>query len=131
MALGREGRPADDHHGGESIAAALGQFLDFCAATLEPLMRDEERRVYPLLDRYLPPEIGSTAAIFREHETIRGLVAMLRASGPRMREGAPEAESDVAVLAQDLVLLLRDHVRKEDGVIHPLLERLSRPGAGD
>jgi len=56
---------------------------------------------------------------------------MLRASGTRMREGAPEAKSDVAVLAQDLALLLRDHVRKEDGVIHPLLERLSRQGARD
>lgn len=34
---------------------------------------------------------------------------------------------DVPVLA----LLLRDHVRKEDGVIHPLLERLLRQGSRD
>jgi hemerythrin-like domain-containing protein len=27
-------------------------------------------------------------------------------------------------MAQDLALLLREHIRKEDGVINPLLERL-------
>lgn len=127
--LGRGG-PASDAHGGDDIVvAALGTFLEFCSSTLEPLMRDEERRVYPLLDFYLPPEIGSTAAMFQEHETIRGLVSMLRSSRARMREGAPDAEADVTVLVQDLALLVRDHVRKEDGVIHPLLERLSARGS--
>jgi len=130
-AVGREASASDAPGGGGPVVAALGKFLDFCESTLEPMMRDEEQRVYPLLDRYLPREIGSTAAMLREHETIRSLVSMLRTSGTRMRQGAPEAKSDVAVVAQDLTLLLRDHVRKEDGVIHPLLERLLRQGSSD
>lgn len=130
-AVGREASASDAHGGDGPVVAALGKFLDFYESTLEPLMRGEEQHVYPLLDRYLPREIGSTAAMLREHETIRGLVSMLRTSCARMRQGAPEAKSDVAVLAQDLTLLLRDHVRKEDGVIHPLLERLLRQGSRD
>ena len=110
------------------VIAALGTFLDFCVRTLEPLMRAEEQDVYPLLDRCLPREVGSTAAMLQEHETIRGLVAMLRTSAAHMRQGAPDAASDVSILAQDLTLVLRDHVRKEDGVIHPLLERLLGQG---
>ena len=127
-ALGREGSASDAHRGDGPVVAALGKFLDFYESMLEPLMRAEEQDVYPLLDRCLPREIGSTAAMLREHETIRGLASMLRTSCTRMRHGAPEAKSDVAVVAQDLALLLRDHIRKEDGVIHPLLERLLREG---
>ncbi len=107
--------------GGETLAAALDRFLDFSATTLEPHLVDEEQRVYPLLDRYLPRETGSTAALLREHDTARGLLALLRQS--RRRRGG-EAEADVAVVVQDLGLLLRDHIRKEDGVVNPLLERL-------
>lgn len=127
-ALGREGSASDAHRSDGPLAAALGTFLDFYESTLEPLMRAEEQDVYPLLDRCLPGEVGSTAAMLQEHETIRGLVSMLRTSAAHMRQGAPDAASDVSILAQDLTLVLRDHVRKEDGVIHPLLERLLRQG---
>lgn len=115
---------ASARDGDRAVFAALGTFLGFCARTLEPLMRDEERRVYPLLDRCLPREVGSSAAMLQEHETIRGLISLLRTSCARMRQGVPDAAPDVSALAQDLTLVLRHHVRKEDGVIHPLLERL-------
>jgi len=127
-ALSRQRSASEAPDGDEPLVTALGNFLDFCESTLEPHMRDEEQHVYPLLDRYLAREIGSAEAMLREHETIRGLVSMLRTSCTRMRHGAPEAKSDVTVVAQDLALLLRDHIRKEDGVINPLLERLLREG---
>lgn len=107
---------------GESLAVALDHFLAFDETTLEPHFRDEERRLYPLLERYLPRETGSAAAMLREHDTARGLVAMLRQN--RWRIGGGGAEADVAVTIQDLALVLKDHIRKEDGVINPLLERL-------
>jgi hemerythrin-like domain-containing protein len=107
--------------GGETLAVALDHFLDFGERTLEPHLRDEEQYVYPLLDRYLPRETGFAAAILREHDTARGLLVLLRQNRRRI-DG--EAEADVAVVVQDLALVLRDHIRKEDGVINPLLERL-------
>jgi hemerythrin-like domain-containing protein len=130
-ALSREGSASEAPDGGEPRVMALGNFLDFCESTLEPHMRDEEQHVYPLLDRYLAREIGSVEAMLREHETARGLVPLLRQGCARLRLGAPEVELDVAVMAQDLALLLRDHIRKEDGVINPLLERLLEGAAAD
>jgi hemerythrin-like domain-containing protein len=123
-ALSRERSASEAPDGGEPLVTALGNFLDFCESTVEPHMRDEEQHVYPLLDRYLPREIGSAEAMRLGHDTARGLLPLLRQACARLRQGAPEAESDVAVMAQDLALLLREHIRKEDGVINPLLERL-------
>ena len=120
-ALSRQRSASEAPDGDEPLVTALGNFLDFCESTLEPHFRNEERDVYPLLDRYLPRETGSAAAMLREHETARGLLAMLRQN--RRRIGG-EAEADVAVIVQDLALVLRDHIRKEDRVINPLLERL-------
>ena len=122
-AVRRARAPSPSAGGGETLAVALDHFLDFGERTLEPHLRNEEQYVYPLLDRYVPRETGSAAAMLREHETARGLLAMLRQN--RRRIGG-EAEADVAVIVQDLALVLRDHIRKEDGVIHPLLERLLR-----
>ena len=110
------------------LLTALSELLDFHESTLEPHMRDEEAHVYPLLHRYLPQEIGSAEAMLREHETARAIIRLLAQGRVRLRQRAPEAESDVAVLVQDLALLLREHIRKEDGVINPLLERLLREG---
>jgi hemerythrin-like domain-containing protein len=102
---------------------AVAEFLSFFETTIEPHMRKEEADIYPLLDRYLPAEVGSAEAMRHEHETARSLVSLLQAG--RRRSSAGEApENDRSVLVQDLVLLLRDHIRKEDGVINPLLERL-------
>jgi len=44
--------------------------------------------------------------------------------GPARPGPAADLEADVAIMAQDLALLLREHIRKEDGVINPRLERL-------
>ena len=109
-----------------AVLGAVDAFLRDCEADIEPHMEAEEREVYPLLDRYLPTEIGSSEAMLREHATFRGLVALLRRGRERLSHDAIDAEPEVATLAQDLALLLRDHIRKEDGVINPLLRQLLR-----
>ncbi len=109
-----------------AVLGAVCAFLHDCEVVLEPHMEAEEREVYPLLDRYLPAEIESSEAMLREHETARGLVALLRRGRERLSHGAVDAESEVATLVQDLALLLRDHIRKEEGVINPLLRQLLR-----
>ncbi len=107
-----------------AFLAALGDFLGVCQRVVEPHMAMEEREVYPLLDRYLPAEVGSAEAMLREHETLRGLVALLQRGHDRLSHGVAEA-SEAVTTAQDLVLLLREHIRKEEGVILPLLKRLT------
>lgn len=107
-----------------ALLAVLGGFLEVCQRVVEPHMAVEERELYPLLDRYLPPDVGSAEAMLREHETLRGLVALLRRGHDRLNRGVAEAEDEVVTTAEDLVLLLREHIRKEEGVIQPLLRRL-------
>ncbi len=119
---------ADADGGRGALVAAVAEFLAFYDATLAPHMRAEEDEIYPLLDRFLPPDVGSGEALRQEHETARSLVALLRRLGERLRAGAPDIAGEIASVAQDLAALLRDHIRKEDHVVNPLLLRLLREG---
>lgn len=121
--LRRDGS-SDPDGGCGALMASVTHFLEFHDAKLAPHMRTEEEEIYPLLDRCLPAEVGSAEAMRQEHETARTLVGLLRHGRERLRGGAPEAASEVAAIVQDLAVLLRDHIRKEDHVINPLLQRL-------
>lgn len=105
-------------------AEAAGDFISFFETSIEPHMRGEEAQVYPLLEKHLPEDIGSASAMRREHETLRSLVALLRQVRKRLASGDPAAAAEFSVLGQDVALLLREHIRKEDGVLNPLLERI-------
>jgi hemerythrin-like domain-containing protein len=109
-----------------SVAAAVGAFVDFFGTAIEPHMQREEAAIYPLLDHYLPADVGSANALLREHETLRSLVGFMRQACRRLTAGEFAAAADASTLAQDVALLLREHIRKEDGVINPLLERILR-----
>ncbi len=124
-------RSGDPSGGRGALAPAVGDFLDFHARVVEPHMRAEEQDIYPSLDRYLSADVESADAILGEHETVRGLVALLGSELERVKQGAPGAESELAACAQDLALLLRDHIRKEDSVVNPLLRRLMTAGQRD
>jgi hemerythrin-like domain-containing protein len=109
----------------EAFAGAVGAFLEFYGIAIEAHMQREEAEVYPLLERYVPADVGSASAMLLEHETVHSLVRLLRQAA--QRPGCDAAvRTEAFTLAQDLVLLLRDHIRKEDGVINPLLERIGK-----
>lgn len=105
-------------------AEAAGDFISFFETSIEPHMRGEEAQIYPLLEKHLPEDIGSADAMRREHETLRSLVALLRQVRRRLAAGDAAAAAEFSVLGQDVALLLREHIRKEDGVFNPLLERI-------
>ena len=109
---------------GDALSAQVASFLSFFQKTLEPHMKNEESHVYPLLDRYVPAGVGSAEAMVRDHETLRSLAALLGQVERRIAAGDEQAASEVSVLAGDMELLLREHIRKEDGVVNPLLERI-------
>ena len=114
------------HHAGlhgERLGAALDAFFAFERTRLRPLFVDEERTLGPLLDEYLPAEVAGSATLRREHETVRALVDGLREAADRVDQSA-DARADAEALIDDLVLLLHHHVRREDSVLNPLLQRL-------
>ena len=113
-----------------ALLGAVAQFLGFHESTLAPHFAEEERDVYPLLERYLDAESRTRESLMEDHGTIRGLVGLLRQGREALLRGEPEAEAELTANVHDLVLLLRDHIRKEDGVVHPLLRRLQEAGRG-
>ena len=63
----------------------------------------------------------------REHETIELLASALEEG---LRHGGPDVEAELFPAASDLCLMVRDHIRREDAVLRPLLERLAAAAAG-
>lgn len=110
--------------GGTPAAPAVEHFLLHDAPVLEQWLRQEEIEIFGALDTLLPLEAEVGAALRRENETARSLLGLLRRAHAGLQQGAPWAEAQLANTVQDLALLLRDHFRKEDGVICRLLEIL-------
>lgn len=111
-----------------NLRAAVGAFLEQDVPALEALLADEETELFAALDACLPREAEPSAALRREHDTTRGLIALLRRAHAAC-SGAPGEDAALASAVHDLRLLLRDHFRKEDGVVLRLLAHL-RPEGG-
>ncbi len=106
------------------LVARVDAFLQFYRSRFLSIMGSEETLLRPLWSRYLP-EDASPAMLGQEHATIRSVAGDLQAA----RDGIGslrDAEADVVAAVSDLCLLARDHIRREDGVLHPLLEALTK-----
>ncbi len=108
------------------LLPAVDEFLERDVPALEALLADEERELFAALDACLPQEAEPSAALRREHDTARGLIALLRRA--HARAGDPGSDAALASVVHDLRLLLHDHFRKEDGVVLRLLAHLSPEG---
>ncbi|HEY3215956.1 MAG TPA: hemerythrin domain-containing protein [Candidatus Eisenbacteria bacterium] len=85
-------------------------------------MSAEARVLFPALLKVLPEAGASIAPLEGEHAELRSILASLRATLRRpWEEGRDE---QIAVLARDLVDLLRIHIRKEESVIFRVAERV-------
>jgi hemerythrin-like domain-containing protein len=97
--------------------------MSFERGRLRRLLSEEERGLVPLLDSHLPAEVAGSAIFRREHDTLRALLDRLRELAPSVGRSR-DATLDARVVVDDLALLLHQHIRREDSVLNPLLERL-------
>lgn len=112
---------------GATLRGAIREFLT--SSGVEDHVSYEEREVYRTLAAYLPPEVGSVERMVEEHDTVRALLGTLRSAAERIAHGSsPDAEAEIGSVLQDLGLVLRDHIRKEEDVVFPLLKRLQSQG---
>lgn len=88
----------------------------------------EEARLFPAMEaRGLPAHAGPTSVMRSEHEQGRHLVRhMDDALESAARGEAPAVEQFVGA-ARSFVLLLRDHIAKEDQVLFPMADGLLPP----
>lgn len=108
--------------GARPLQAAVAEYLAFHAGRLVPLLREEEAWLVPLIAQHLPSEVMPASLLRREHETIELLASALEEG---LGQAGPDVEAELFTAASDLCLMVRDHIRREDAVLHPLLLRLA------
>lgn len=105
------------------LERAVRRFLARDAPRLDVHMRAEERDVFPLVERHLSRDGEATEALAGEHATLRMLLTFMRTA---LAGSDGEAAALLTTSARDLALLLRDHLRKEDEAVYPLVRRLAQ-----
>ena len=120
--LARRARAGEDIDLGDARDA-----IDFIASFADRCHHGkEEAELFPAMERCgLPRDVGPTAVMRAEHDEGR---AHVRA----MRTAAQATPFDAATFARHggaFVLLLRDHIVKEDQVLFPMAEQMLAPAA--
>lgn len=87
--------------------------------------RKEEGVLFPaMIAAGMAKESGPVAAMLAEHEQGRAFTRAFAAAAARYQGGETAAAKDVIRSAQDYVILLRQHIQKEDGVLFPMADRV-------
>lgn len=81
----------------------------------------EEVHLFPLLERHLPPGFGPTQTMRMEHRQIWAATESLLAG---LLPDEPESPDSVGADARTVIDALSAHIRKEDGILYPMVERL-------
>jgi hemerythrin-like domain-containing protein len=100
----------------QTLAPVAHAFLAFWAQETRPHFRAEEEVLLPAFARYADPDQPPIVRILIEHIRIRQLVAALERDVARDTLAAPTMQA--------LGELLRAHIRYEEDVVFPLLEKV-------
>jgi pimeloyl-ACP methyl ester carboxylesterase/hemerythrin-like domain-containing protein len=102
---------------GAADVAGARNVLQFFKRELGPHMEDEERLLYPDVDRVVGGREPCTSALRREHRIIRRLIVHLEAASRRR-----EDLRSFARRAENLIGMLYAHMETEEAVILPLVD---------
>jgi hemerythrin-like domain-containing protein len=103
----------------EKVIEILRVFVDKCHHG------KEERHLFKALEAHgMSRGSGPLALMMKEHEEGRAHVRVLVQAMPGAVEGSSQARSDYAEHTRAYVILLRAHIKKENGVIFPMAERM-------
>lgn len=88
-------------------------------------IRKEDEALFPVLEEFLPRDVGPLAVLRGEHADISTYYAQMRHAGDALRRGTqnPQATEDFQRNGRRLVGLIKDHVYKEDRVLYPMVAR--------
>ncbi len=93
----------------ESPLRTVREVRETLGTTVRAHNENEERALFPLIDQMLPCE-----PFRQEHRTLRELERRLDHA-----LAGPDPARDVPPVARALADLLRDHIRREDGMLFP------------
>ncbi len=88
-------------------------------------IRKEDEALFPVLEEFLPRDVGPLAVLRGEHADIATYFAQMRHAGDALRRGTqnPTATEDFQRNGRQLLVLLKDHIYKEDRVLYPMVAR--------
>lgn len=92
----------------------------------------EESRLFPALVRVgLPKRQGPIAVMLHEHEQGRALVRHMKANLESANRGDDTAKKKVLAAGREFLILLRNHIHKEDHVLFDMADGMIRGQASD
>ena len=88
-------------------------------------IRKEDEALFPVLEEFLPRDVGPLAVLRGEHGEISTNYALMHHAGEALRRGLqkPQAAADFQLYGRKLALLIHDHIYKEDRVLYPMVAR--------
>jgi hemerythrin-like domain-containing protein len=90
--------------------------------------KKEEAILLPvMIELGLPRDSGMVAVILAEHEEGHRLSQRLRQATERLQSGDIRARDQVVLSALGYVSLIRRHIKKEDEVLFPMIEKMILP----
>jgi len=103
----------------------VGQLIDFFKTFVDKCHHGkEEEFLFPALeDVGVGREGGPIGVMLKEHQQGRDLVAKMDASLAQYSEGRREAVSDLIQHARAYIVLLTQHIDKENNVLFPMADR--------
>lgn len=108
-----------DRESAETVVDFIRSFADGCHHG------KEENHLFPALVRKgVPGESGPVGVMLHEHEEGRAYVRAMAEQIPAAAEGDKDAVAAFSINAFRYIELLRAHIKKEDGVLFPMAERI-------
>lgn len=81
----------------------------------------EEGKLFPMFgDRGLPVQGGPIAVMLMEHEQGRSFVREAAEQFEKWKDGDEAAGAEMADALQSYIMLLREHIYKEDNILYPM-----------
>ena len=107
----------------------LDQIVDFLKGFVDRCHHGkEERHLFPKMhDRGMPAGAGPIAVMLHEHEQGRAAVQAIAGALVRVRGGDHRAASVLSEALLGYVVLLRNHIFKEDNVLFPMADQVLPP----
>ncbi|MFQ5706608.1 MAG: hemerythrin domain-containing protein [bacterium] len=103
---------------GESADTALDFFRNFADGCHHA--KEEDRLFVVLEEQGIPREGGPIGVMLMEHDHGRRYVRGMADSAEKATQGEPQAIQSFAENARDFMVLLRNHIDKEDQVLFPM-----------
>ncbi len=89
--------------------------------------KEEDHLFAALTEKGFPSESGPVGVMLHEHELGRAFVKGMAENIEKAALGEKEAITAFTVGARDYIILLRNHIHKEDNILFPIASRILTP----